>query len=178
MAAINRESDQLFVSEILENEASVSLIDRMIERSHGDASPLPEQVEPVSGLVLARIVAFQGTLPQLLMDIAGDLRYSTAVAVTGNIDPAKDVGAEVCISFDRNDVRRPIVLGKIHAGLNESVSNNGNKVEISSDTEIVLRCGKASIHLRSDGTVAIRGTNVASRASETNRIRGGNVQIN
>lgn len=176
MAEINRESDQLFVCETLEKEGSERLIDRMIEQSHGDARSLPERSEAVSGLVLARIVGFQGALPQLLMDIAGELRYSTAVAVTGNIDPAKDVGAEVCISFDRNDVRRPIVLGKMHTGLNACVSNN--KIDITSDTEIVLRCGKASIHLKSDGTVAIRGTNVASRASETNRIRGGNVQIN
>ena len=178
MAAINRESDQLFVCETLENEGSESLVDRIIEQSQGNASQLPERHESVSGLVLARIVAFQGTLPRLLMDIAGDLRYSTAVAVIGDIDPTNDVGAEVCVSFDRNDMRRPIVLGKLHTGLNQSVTNHENKIEIASDTEIVLRCGKASIHLRSDGTVAIRGTNVASRASETNRIRGGNVQIN
>ena len=49
---------------------------------------------------------------------------------------------------------------------------------IVDDNQITLKCGKASINLKADGTVAIRGTNVASRASNTNRIRGGNVQIN
>ena len=44
--------------------------------------------------------------------------------------------------------------------------------------ELVLRCGKASVTLTSDGAVRIRGTDVLSRASATNRIRGGNVQIN
>ncbi len=166
------------VCESVDTGESSSLVERIIEQSKNNGRQSVEQRKTISGLITAQIVAFQGTLPQLLMDVAGELRYATAVAVTGDIDPAKDVGATVCVSFDRNDADRPIVLGKLHTGLNDRVSKVADRIEITSETEIVLRCGKASIHLRSDGTVAIRGTNVASRASETNRIRGGNVQIN
>lgn len=174
----NHKSGASTVCESVDADESRSLVERIIETTQENGSQPTVRHEPVSGMVTARIVGFQGTLPQLLMEISGELRYSTAIAVTGEIDAAKDIGATVCVSFDRNNPDRPIVLGKLQTGLNDRVSKVADRIEITSDTEIVLRCGKASIHLRSDGTVAIRGTNVASRASETNRIRGGNVQIN
>jgi len=174
----NHKSGTSTVCESVDADESRSLVERIIETSQENGSQPNVRHEPISGMVTARIVAFQGTLPQLLMEISGELRYSTAIAVTGEIDAAKDIGATVCVSFDRSNPHRPIVLGKLQTGLNDRVSKVADRIEITSETEIVLRCGKSSIHLRSDGTVAIRGTNVASRASETNRIRGGNVQIN
>jgi hypothetical protein len=55
---------------------------------------------------------------------------------------------------------------------------DGDRKQIEGLKEIVLRCGKASITLRSDGRVIIRGTYVETRASGTNRIKGGAVHIN
>ena len=40
------------------------------------------------------------------------------------------------------------------------------------------RCGKASITLRRNGRVLIRGFRVETRAEAVNRIKGGSVQIN
>jgi len=160
------------------DEVSELLIADLIDRSM-EHEPSRDNVSPdVVGVIVARIVGFQGINPQLLMEINGEHHYAAAVAVTGILDPSTDSGASVCVSFDRNDIRRPIVLGKIVSGLSEAASSRSEGVEIRNDREIVLRCGKASISLKADGTVAIRGTNVASRASQTNRIRGGNVQIN
>lgn len=178
MALGNREAAHPAADPLMNNDDSGGLVDRIIERTLGNRDHFEEQQAPVTGLVVARIAAFQGIVPQLLMEIGGELHYSTAIAVTGDLDPEKDIGATVCVAFDRNDVRRPVVLGKIVSGTMDRVTGNSGGIEITHDTEIVLRCGKASIRLKSDGTVAIRGTNVASRASETNRIRGGNVQIN
>lgn len=45
-------------------------------------------------------------------------------------------------------------------------------------TEIVIRCGAASITLTEGGKVLIKGEYVLSRSTGTNRIRGGSVQIN
>jgi len=160
------------------DEMAEGLIADLIERSMEHEPTGCDAESHVAGLVMARIVGFQGTSPQLLMEINGEHHYAAAVAVTGILDPVTDSGASVCVSFERNDIRRPIVLGKIVSGLPEAASSRSEGVEISNDREIVLRCGKASISLKADGTVAIRGTNVASRASHTNRIRGGNVQIN
>jgi hypothetical protein len=51
-------------------------------------------------------------------------------------------------------------------------------IEIEGEEEIVLRCGEASITLRRNGKIVIRGSYVETRASGTNRIKGGSVQIN
>jgi len=43
---------------------------------------------------------------------------------------------------------------------------------------VVLRCGKASLTLRRDGKVLLRGVDVVSQADQVHKIRGGKVQIN
>ena len=55
---------------------------------------------------------------------------------------------------------------------------DGKRVVLEAQDEIVLRCGKASITLRRNGRIVIRGTYVETRAEGTNRIKGGSVQIN
>ena len=52
------------------------------------------------------------------------------------------------------------------------------EVDLTAEREIVLRCGKASITLRRNGRVVIRGTYVETRAEGVNRVQGGSVQIN
>jgi hypothetical protein len=44
--------------------------------------------------------------------------------------------------------------------------------------EIQLRCGKSSVTLRKDGKIEIKGTQIVSRASGVNRIKGASVAIN
>jgi hypothetical protein len=61
-------------------------------------------------------------------------------------------------------------------GMHASV--DGRRVEIEATDEIVLRCGQASIVLRRNGRVVIRGTYVETRSRGVNRIKGGSVQIN
>jgi len=58
------------------------------------------------------------------------------------------------------------------------VQVDGRRVVLQGDDEVVLRCGKASITLRRNGKIVIRGAYLVSRAEGTNRIRGGSVQIN
>jgi hypothetical protein len=55
---------------------------------------------------------------------------------------------------------------------------DGKRIVIDGKDEIVLRCGHASITLRRNGRVVIRGTYVESRSKGTNRIKGGSVLIN
>ena len=49
---------------------------------------------------------------------------------------------------------------------------------IEGDTHLTLRCGKASITLTPDGRVAIRGTQILSRAEGPNQVQGGSVLLN
>ena len=58
------------------------------------------------------------------------------------------------------------------------VKVDGKRVEIEAADEIVLKCGEASITLRRNGRLVIRGTYVETRSKGTNRIKGGSVQIN
>jgi len=55
---------------------------------------------------------------------------------------------------------------------------DGKRVVIEGQDEVVLRCGQASITLRRNGKVVVRGTYLETRATGTNRIKGGSVQIN
>jgi hypothetical protein len=52
------------------------------------------------------------------------------------------------------------------------------RIVFAANTELVLRCGDGSITLAADGKVSIRGMDVVSSATRTQRIRGGAVRIN
>jgi hypothetical protein len=55
---------------------------------------------------------------------------------------------------------------------------DGRRVRVTAQDEIVLQCGSASVTLRRNGRVVIRGTYVETHSEGTNRIKGGQVQIN
>jgi uncharacterized protein (DUF2345 family) len=55
---------------------------------------------------------------------------------------------------------------------------DGKRVRLVAKDEIVLECGKASITLRRNGRVIVRGTHVETNSEGTNRIKGGQVRIN
>jgi hypothetical protein len=52
------------------------------------------------------------------------------------------------------------------------------RLELDARDEIVLRCGEATIVLRANGRVVVRGATVETRARGVNRIKGGSVSIN
>jgi hypothetical protein len=55
---------------------------------------------------------------------------------------------------------------------------DGRRVRLMAKDEIVLECGKASITLRRNGRVVVRGTHVESNSEGTNRIKGLQVRVN
>jgi len=60
----------------------------------------------------------------------------------------------------------------------KGVSADGKRVVIEASQEVVLQCGRGSITLQADGRVVIKGTELLSKASGGNRIRGATVNIN
>jgi hypothetical protein len=105
----------------------------------------------------------------------------------------KLVGREVVVMLEQGDPAKPIVVGVIQpppsarpatvpeassptAGLEAKL--DGQRLVLSAEREVVLRCGPASITLTRAGKVLIRGAYVLSRSSGVNRIKGGSVQIN
>ncbi len=96
-----------------------------------------------------------------------------------------DIGHEVALLFENGDPTRPLIIGRIQHPGREGLQKppltaelDGDRLQLSAEREIVLRCGKASITLTRAGKIILRGTYLLSRSSGVNRIKGGSVQIN
>jgi hypothetical protein len=63
-------------------------------------------------------------------------------------------------------------------GVQVDANIDGRRVHIVAQDEIVLECGQASITLRRNGRIIVRGTYVETHSDGTNRIKGGQVRIN
>lgn len=101
---------------------------------------------------------------------------------------------EVVLLFDGGDARRPIIAGLLQpetatpaldAALEATIEEvpetaevDGRHVVITGHDTVVIRCGEASILLRRDGKVVIRGLHVETHAAGTNRVKGATVKIN
>lgn len=103
------------------------------------------------------------------------------------------IGRDVALLFAEGDPSRPIIIGVIQTAQDAPTDRHqetqneereiearvdGERVVLSADQEIVLKCGKASITLTRAGKVLIRGSYLLSRSSGVNRIKGGSVQLN
>jgi hypothetical protein len=93
--------------------------------------------------------------------------------------------SEVLLVFEGERSNQPVVVGVLRAPGDKVVGEggrealvDGRRVVIDAVDEIVLRCGEASITLRRNGRVVIRGAYVETRSRGVNRVKGGSVQIN
>ncbi|MDE2052083.1 MAG: hypothetical protein KGJ72_13805 [Gammaproteobacteria bacterium] len=118
---------------------------------------------------------------------------------------AREMGGSAVLVFENGDPALPIVVGLVEAvgathpsttpaGAPETAGSaapdqpsipqvleadiDGRRVRITAQDEIVLECGSASITLRRNGRVVVRGTYIESYSDGTNRIKGGQVRIN
>lgn len=58
------------------------------------------------------------------------------------------------------------------------VKVDGEKVTLEAEHDIELKCGAASITLRYDGRVEIRGTHILSASRGPNRVKGATIALN
>ena len=105
---------------------------------------------------------------------------------------AIDTSQPAVLVFENGDESLPIVIGLIEPVRVATESQletkadapvveadvDGRRVRVTAKDEIVLECGPASITLRRNGRVLIRGTHVESYSDGANRIKGGQVRIN
>jgi hypothetical protein len=124
----------------------------------------------------------------------GPLVAKTTVPLEGLLPEVAAQGRpEVLLVFEQERSDRPVVVGVIQQPNDGPRSNapqasaphqpleavlDGRRVVLDAQDEIVLRCGEASITLRRNGRVVIRGAYVETRSRGVNRIKGGSVQIN
>lgn len=92
------------------------------------------------------------------------------------------------------DSCQPVIVGLLHEQLftspgHDRVSDspspeyshhklNADFINIEGNDEIQFNCGKASLSLKKNGHVIIKGENITNRARKNNKIRGASVQVN
>lgn len=86
----------------------------------------------------------------------------------------------VMLFLEGGDALRPVVMGLVHDQLPApgTLVLDMERIVLQGHTEVQLRCGTASVTMRADGRVVVKGTELVSKASATNKIRGASVQIN
>jgi hypothetical protein len=143
----------------------------------GDAVSSPRRLDNV---VIGALVGFaKDGVP--LVDFLGNQQDNPIPARTTVVLSREAVGREVALLFEGTDPAKPILIGLIEQPQSlrkVSVERDGERLELTADREIVLRCGDASITLTRAGKVLIRGTYVSSHSTGVNKIKGGAVQIN
>jgi hypothetical protein len=146
-----------------------------------------------SDIRVGRIVDVKDGRPFVEFDGArlGPILARVAVTGFGNAADEIHLGHPVLLVFENGDPCRPIIIGlvsdvlpgspceaKVANNPAETFELNGKRLSFEGQEEVVLRCGQASITLRADGQVIVKGTRLMSRASETNKVRGATVLIN
>ena len=139
-----------------------------------------------------------GTIVRLGADGAPEVDFRgnpAGVPVTALATAACDagsVGCEAALLFIDGDPARPLVVGLVRRPKQPAAADtptepppapadarlDGERIVLTAEREIELRCGKASLTLTRAGKVLIRGAYLLSRSSGANRIKGGSVQIN
>ena len=177
----------------------------MRARAHAPAAAptrTREAFAPSPGVVIGKLLA--GSTPIApMVDFAGNgagpLRArATVVLDAAVIDRAVVTGQGATLVFENGDPRLPIVTGLVQtdhaatpfqellvAGRPTAISPpktearlDGERVVLEGKNEIVLKCGEASITLRRDGKMVLRGAYIETYAKGVNRIKGGSVKIN
>jgi hypothetical protein len=169
-----------------------------MKRKPAAERPTAETVEPILSMRVGRLV--EGSAPgKLKVEFAGH-RGPVAARATVALDAAT-IGRAVAgkrgvlLLFENGDPALPVVIGLVEettggALLGELLTKpgaaaapvearlDGKRVVLEGKEEVVLRCGEASITLRKDGKVLVRGAYIETQAKGVNRIKGGAVKIN
>ncbi len=114
---------------------------------------------------------------------------AAAVPARTTVDLFPDhIGQDVVLSFEAGDPARPIVMGVVRAPVSADtlkathpsvdVQVDGQRLTLQATGELILKCGRSSITLGADGRLTLSADIIVSQAEETNRIRGGSVQLN
>jgi hypothetical protein len=154
----------------------------------------PLEIASETGLIAGRILSIDDQ-DGVLVDYPGNMIGPIPALILEDLLPIsrKRVGSNVLLAFGEKDFARPIILGFIcdpvvsafpekeiefqHENSGTAVLD-GKRVSLLAYEEIRMTCGKASILIRKDGKIILKGTEIVSRAKGTNKIRGSSVQIN
>ncbi|MET0594897.1 MAG: DUF6484 domain-containing protein [Polyangiaceae bacterium] len=172
------------------------------------AEQRPEPASLSGAIVGRLVVGSTPAAPRVDFDgnrTPGPVRARTTLPLdTASIDRAIATGQAAVLYFENGDPARPILVGLIQDDKPQSPLQelllaprsavpaseeraapkkvearlDGERVILEGHQEITLKCGEASITLRRDGKIIVRGAYVETHARGVNRIKGGAVKIN
>jgi hypothetical protein len=165
------------------------------------ARPAAASDAALPAVVIGRLVAgstARAPMVEFPRNAAGPLRARATIPLEpGTVERAVVTARGVTLVFENGDPRLPIVTGLLQAsepatpfqellvGAHAAAAPppvearlDGERVVLEGKREIVLKCGEASITLRRDGKMVLRGAQVETYAKGINRIKGGSVKIN
>jgi len=140
---------------------------------------------PFSGPLRGVLIGVADT-GEPLVDFYGNPAGAAVAALATVPITRDDAGRQALLLFEDNNPQRPIIVGLIQRPASApketdkvvQVKLDGQRLTLTAEQEIVLRCGEASITLTRAGKVLIRGAYLLSRSTGVNRIKGGSVQLN
>ena len=156
-----------------------------------------ETLEWIEGIRVGKVITVNES-GQAFVDFPGNTQGPVSARFANSIKPGmlqKTASADqdVLLVFENNDPGLPIIIDTLYSLVDEITESStialeteipkdvlidGKRVTFDAKEEIVLRCGKASIILRRDGKIVIKGTHLLSRSKGMNKIKGGAVHIN
>lgn len=134
---------------------------------------------PMGSIHIARIVEVCDG--QAVVAFGGRRVRARSACVAMPRDGGGWVDREVLVVLEGDDPELPVIVGLVTDRLPDApdcVVLDAPRIRLEGHQEVVLRCGEASITLRADGHVLLKGIRVTSRAAESNKIRGATVAIN
>jgi hypothetical protein len=171
-----------------------------MDKTELEKSRTPEEQEPIQGSRSGWLVGIDASgrpLVDFEGSLAGPVAAQLATALEARaLQEAAARRQKVVLLFENGDARRPFLMALIQEPsptplLDELLTNptpaprrpveawvDGQRVTIEGQDEVVIRCGAASITLRRNGKVVIKGTQLETSATGTHRIKGGSVEIN
>jgi hypothetical protein len=142
---------------------------------------MQNDVDRLDGVAIGVLLGFSETGDPLVV-FAGNRQEDAVPARTTTALTTRDLGREVALLFEHGNAAQPVVIGRLlrpsEAIQTAEVLKDGERLEITAEREVVLRCGKASITLTREGKVLIRGAYISSWSSGAHRIKGGSVHLN
>jgi hypothetical protein len=116
------------------------------------------------GRLLARLEGFDADIAVRIGVEVGDETLRRA---------AKDE-REVLLAFPADSA--PVAVAILRERVASETSDG--RVQLGAPDELVLRCGKASVVLRKDGRVTVKGTRIVSASTGPHKIKGASVELN
>lgn len=159
----------------------------MSNHPHAEADLHSTTQTAVPGEVFIGTLAGIGPDGRPLVTVAASIQPLAALSTLAITH--RHLGRQVAVMFAHGQADQPVILGVIHSPLLELLVGapdtkttdagiDGRRVLLKGQEEIVLRCGEASITLRKDGKIVLKGKYLLSDSAGVHRLVGGSVQVN